>query len=278
VLKQRVITGLALAIGFALVLALGSFEVFAFAVGTVMALAAWEWSDLAGLSSRWSRLVFTLVTALIGALVPFAIDLPEFSRFLQPILIAACVWWGVALLWVQGFPASSIIWGSVPVRLLMGWFILLPAWVSCLYLRALPDGIWLVLMVVNLVAAADVGAYFTGRAIGRTKLAARVSPGKTWEGVLGGLVLTLAVASVYNYFVFQSDWLQLCAFVAPVALVSVLGDLLESMVKRHRGVKDSGHLLPGHGGFMDRIDGLVAALPVFALGVFSTQWVLQALN
>src|SRR5690606_33988289 len=138
------------------------------------------------------------------------------------------------------------------IRLLMGWFVLIPAWVGCIYLRHTPLGAWLVLMLVLIVAAADVGAYFSGRKFGQRKLAPNVSPGKSWEGVWGGLSFALLVGTLYYLAFNGQDWLSLLVVVAPAALVSVVGDLLESMVKRHRGVKDSGRLLPGHGGIFDR--------------------------
>ena len=116
------------------------------------------------------------------------------------------------------------------------------------------------------VWAADIGAYVTGRLIGRVKLAPQVSPGKTWEGVGGGVLLALAVAWV------ASAWLDLAplpllAVAVPTALVSVIGDLTVSMLKRNIGLKDTGRLLPGHGGVMDRIDGLIAAVPAYAAGL-----------
>ena len=118
-----------------------------------------------------------------------------------------------------------------------------------------------------IVACADVGAYFSGRALGRHKLAPAVSPGKTLEGLVGGLVTVLIVAFLFLQFIpgHQDHWWQWSVIVAVTGLASVLGDLLESMVKRHRGVKDSGVILPGHGGLLDRIDSLTAALPVFSL-------------
>ena len=126
-----------------------------------------------------------------------------------------------------------------------------------------------------LVWGADIGAYFVGRALGRRKLAPNVSPGKSWEGVYGGMAVTAALALVFALWqqLSLSAGLALVALTLGVTLVSVLGDLLESMLKRHRGLKDSSALLPGHGGVLDRIDSLTAAVPVFAL--FFT-WLVQA--
>ncbi|WP_185231967.1 phosphatidate cytidylyltransferase [Teredinibacter franksiae] len=271
-LKLRVYTAVALVLPFLGILFFGSWLYFAVMAGLVVSLAAWEWAGLAGVKQVLARLFYTLVIALSGILMGWFLYLASNHQYLLSLFTSAAIWWAVALLWVQGYPSSAVIWGSVPVRLLMGWFVLVPAWLALLYLRAEPSGSWLVLMVVATVAAADIGAYFTGKAFGRTKLAKSVSPGKTWEGVVGGLFFALVLGAIANVLIIQGSWIGLIAIIVPTAFVSVLGDLLESMVKRHQGVKDSGSLLPGHGGFMDRIDGLVAAAPIFALAVLATQW------
>ena len=123
-----------------------------------------------------------------------------------------------------------------------------------------------------MVAAADIGAYFAGRTFGRLKLAPAISPGKTWEGVLGGAAFAAFFGVVFNLVLGGDQWLKVVIVVVPAVLVSVIGDLLESMVKRHRGVKDSSHVLPGHGGVLDRIDALLAAAPVFTLATMMTGW------
>lgn len=271
-LKLRVYTALALVVPFVAILWFGSWLHFAILAGLVVIMAAWEWAGLAGCSRSISRSLYVGLIAGSGLILGWLLAWTAQQQHLQMLFVASTVWWGLALLWVQGFPSSAVIWGSSPVRLIMGWFVLVPAWLAFLYLRSQPAGAWLVLMVVFTVAAADIGAYFSGRAFGRIKLAKNVSPGKTWEGVVGGLLFAVMLAAAVNVFWIRGGWLSLLVIVVPTVLVSVLGDLLESMVKRHQGVKDSGSLLPGHGGFMDRIDGLVAAAPVFAFAVLSTQW------
>jgi len=151
------------------------------------------------------------------------------------------------------------------MRLAMGLWVLLPTWVGFSVLRE-SGAAWL-LFVLLLVWGADIGAYFVGRALGRHKLAPRVSPGKTWEGVAGGLMVTALLAIVFASWqsLGVAGGLMLMLATAVVTLVSVLGDLLESMLKRHRGIKDSSQLLPGHGGVLDRVDSLTAAVPLFAL-------------
>lgn len=271
-LKQRVYTALALVIVFLSVLFSGSWLLFSLLTGVVVSLAAWEWSALAGLVRVPARALFTVLIAGSSVLLWYLSGTVS-AGLLQKLLIATTVWWGVALLWVQGYPTSSVIWGRPLVRAAMGWWVLVPAWLAFTYLRALPSGEWLVMMVVFIVAAADTGAYFSGKNFGRHKLAKNVSPGKTWEGVVGGMLFALLIGFAANAIIFDRGWLVVAAVVLPTAFVSVLGDLLESMVKRHQGMKDSGYLLPGHGGFMDRIDGLVAAAPIFALAILSTHWV-----
>ena len=156
----------------------------------------------------------------------------------------------------------------------MGALVLAPAGLAVVYLLSYDSGGLLLLFLVILVAAADIGAYFAGHRWGRRKLSPEVSPGKTWEGFLGGMA-SCTLLAVLTYLFVTADRLSLPATLAIVlcaALASVLGDLMESMVKRHRGVKDSGVLLPGHGGFLDRIDGHTAAAPVFALGLILAGW------
>ncbi|MBQ0721194.1 MAG: phosphatidate cytidylyltransferase [Gammaproteobacteria bacterium] len=269
-LKQRVITGLVLAISFLTALfalpALGFISLMA----VVLAYAAWEWSHLAGLESPAVRGLYMLVVVAIGgALATYLgyeqdILLAEKPRFL---LLIACTWWAIAILWVQSYPSSAILWGRRWICLLMGLLVLLPMGLAIAGLMSLAEGPTLVLAVVLLVALADIGGYFVGRAIGRTKLAPKVSPGKTWEGLLGGQLAIIIVVAASAWFMdVELPRLGLWLALAMVTgLASVLGDLLESMIKRQRGVKDSGTILPGHGGVLDRIDGLTAALPVFSL-------------
>lgn len=275
-LKQRVITGLLLLFilgGSALLLPAGPFNVLAAAI---FLLASWEWANLCGFTELPAKLAYLALFALLLVLLGLycgAFGVWDAVRTRQ-MLGAACVWWAVALLWIQSYPASAQLWGSQPVRALMGVLVLAPAWLGVAYLRGIGYGIGLILYLAAVVAAADIGAYFAGRAFGKRKLAARVSPGKSWAGLVGGLVSALLLATVVGSF---QPWaamsmLTLAAISVLTALASVLGDLLESMLKRHRGVKDSGTALPGHGGVLDRLDSLTAAAPIFALCAILTDW------
>lgn len=273
VLKQRIITALILVAVFFGALFYLPLPLFHVMVGTAVLIAAWEWSNLAGLSHLAARAGYVLATAvllvLLGQLAGLLADRPDVD-WLRRILIVGSAWWALALLWVQGYPASALIWGARPSRLVMGWLVLAPAWLAICYLRTEPLGSWLVIMVVGTVAGADIGGYFFGRRYGRRKLAIKVSPGKSWEGFWGGLVVNLVWVTALGLWLGEGRLGLLLAIVVPASLVSVLGDLLESMLKRHRGIKDSSQLLPGHGGVLDRIDSITAAAPLVALGVLMT--------
>ncbi|RLA42085.1 MAG: phosphatidate cytidylyltransferase [Gammaproteobacteria bacterium] len=271
-LKQRVITGFILAVSFLAALFTLPTLGFIALMAVVLAYAAWEWSHLSGLSSVAGRGFYMFAVVAIGAAIAAYIGFEQNILLAEPprfLLLLACTWWAIAVLWVQSYPSSAVLWGRRWLCLLMGVFVLLPMWLAFAGLMSLAEGPTLVLAVVLLVALADIGGYFVGRAIGRTKLAPKVSPGKTWEGLLGGqLAIVIVVATTGWFLGFEPSRIGLWLGLAMVTgLASVLGDLLESMVKRHRGVKDSGTILPGHGGVLDRIDGLTAALPVFSLGL-----------
>lgn len=249
---------------------------FMYFIGFIVAVGAWEWANLSGISNQAGRLGY--VAAVVAALFGVA-QLPKETA--QLFLWAALVWWIFAFVLVRSYPKGKDAWGATLPRLLMGWVILLPMWVGFVQIKAYPQSSYLILYVMLLVWGADVGAYFAGRQFGKHKLAKNVSPGKTWEGVYGGLATTalIAVASAfyleYEYTLFSMDvekWITLLAVTGVVVMVSVLGDLIESMVKRHRGIKDSSNLLPGHGGVMDRIDSMTAAVPVFALALSQMSW------
>lgn len=278
-LKQRVITAIILTVIFLVGLfglPAATFPVF---IGAVVLIGAWEWANLSGFSAIWQRLVYMAILAGLLVDLGWMVGVCSIEPYLnvplvKSLLIAGCVFWAAALLLVQGYPSSAILWGRTPVCLIMGIFVLTPAWLALVYVHAQPQGPWLVLMIAAIVAAADTGGYFTGRKFGKHKLAPSVSPGKTLEGFAGGLLANIVLAALVAWFSHSNLWLLL-AIVVPTSLVSVLGDLLESMVKRHAGVKDSGSILPGHGGILDRIDSITAAAPVFALALLCCGWVLD---
>jgi len=273
VLKTRIITALILApiaVGGIFFLPPLGFALF---TGAIITLGAWEWANLSGIENAPGRVIYALVAAAIlyGLLnVPFVV-----------VLWLALAWWFCCFLLVRSYPAGSDKWGSVPARAVMGLFVLVPAWVGLNHLRTggfefgdSTNNLLLILYVFCVVWVADIGAYFAGRAFGKAKLAPRVSPGKSWAGVWGGLlavgVFALLVSSLASAGTGETVLLIGASLIT--GLVSVLGDLLESMLKRFRGIKDSSQLLPGHGGIMDRIDSLTAAIPVFALLITQLGW------
>jgi phosphatidate cytidylyltransferase len=270
-LKQRIITGTLLALGAILLIVGAPGPVLIGALALATLIACWEWTDLSGFQSRPLRLVYCVLSAGLMALLLYGADLlgvrPQ-SGLSQAMLALAAAWWLVALLGVITFPASGNWWGAVIVRAAIGWLVLIPAWFAFVYLRAQTQGEWLILFMLALVAAADIGAYFSGTRFGRNKLAPAVSPGKSWEGFCGGILSSVILALLVWYCarppLSLGVWL---AIAVGTVLASILGDLTESMVKRYRGVKDSGSLLPGHGGVMDRLDSISAAAPIFALGL-----------
>ncbi|MGV2832435.1 phosphatidate cytidylyltransferase [Pseudomonas shirazensis] len=267
-LKQRIITALIL-----LPIALAGFFLlqggdFALFIGCVVTLGAWEWARLAGLMAQPMRIAYA---AVVAAALMLLYLLPELAPW---VLGAAVIWWGLATWLVLTYPRSSELWSSAACRLLIGLLVLLPAWQGLVLLKHWPLGNFLILSVMVLVWSADIGAYFSGRAFGKRKLAPHVSPGKSWEGVYGGLGVSLLIALGVGLV---RDWgigqllLGLLGAVV-VVMASVVGDLTESMFKRREGIKDSSNLLPGHGGVLDRIDSLTAAIPMFAVLLWAAEW------
>lgn len=273
--RQRVITGLVLAAVLVAAVAFLPLPWLALFFASVAMIAAWEWSDLAAYQSLWARSLYVGLTALLMLLLYHACELgakPALAN-VQSLLGVACLWWAIALLWVKSYPASARLWGTRPMLSLMGVLVLVPAWLAVVFLLSYPRGGLLLLYMVIVVAGADIGAYFAGKRWGRRKLAVAVSPGKSWEGFWGGVIACALLALIVFFGVpTELGLVAILAVVLSCSLASVLGDLVESMVKRHRGVKDSGTLLPGHGGLLDRIDGHTAAAPVFALGLILAGW------
>lgn len=274
-LKQRVITALVLAAIFLAALFWLPSGYFSFFIGAVLLIGAWEWANLSGFPAIWQRLVysFLLLILLVGTSLYLGFEGEASPRLnslaIRDVLIVGCGWWALALLLVQGYPSSSVLWGHKALRLVMGVLVLIPTWVALVYVRQHDDGAWLVLLLMLVVAVADSGGYFAGRRFGKHKLASSVSPGKTWEGFAGGFLANCLLAVLLSQLLGMSLLLML-VLIVPTSLISVLGDLLESMVKRHAGAKDSGSILPGHGGILDRVDGITAAAPVFALALLAS--------
>ncbi|MBH9442062.1 phosphatidate cytidylyltransferase [Pseudomonas aeruginosa] len=267
-LKQRIITALVL-----LPIALGGFFLlegafFALFIGAVVSRGAWEWARLAGYEQQFGRVAYA---ATVAVLMVALYHLPQLAG---AVLLLALVWWTLATVLVLTYPESVGYWGGRWRRLGMGLLILLPAWQGLVLLKQWPLANGLIIAVMVLVWGADIGAYFSGKAFGKRKLAPRVSPGKSWEGVYGGLAASLAITLAVGLYRGWSLGALLLALLgaALVVFVSIVGDLTESMFKRQSGIKDSSNLLPGHGGVLDRIDSLTAAIPVFAALLWAAGW------
>ncbi|NVK36873.1 MAG: CDP-archaeol synthase [Gammaproteobacteria bacterium] len=274
-LKQRILTALVLApimIGGIFYLPLAQFKLF---IAAIVTLGAWEWANLSGVKMQVGRIAYAGIVAGLIWLI-------EFEGLVQEIdvLYLALIWWILAFLLVAAHPKLKGVWSTPVVRMLMGLAILVPMWVGFVQIKSYPFNDYLIMYVMLVVWGADVGAYFAGRTFGKHKLAATVSPGKTWEGVYGGLATTFVIALGGGYLLEEkaglsldmTQWALLVVITLAITFVSVVGDLIESMVKRHRGIKDSSNLLPGHGGIMDRIDSMTAALPMFALALTVFGW------
>jgi phosphatidate cytidylyltransferase len=253
-LKQRVLT-VVVALSMLLIVLFMLPPVITQVVITVLILiGAWEWSGLLRLEKMVTRLAYVILIAAFLAIVSFGLVA---DMTIDVVLKFALVWWLIALIWMFSFPT--------PIPILVGWicgmFVLIPAYFAIISLQ--PD---MLLSVLIIVWATDIGAYFTGKYLGKVKLAPRISPRKTWEGVFGGL-LAVAVLALLRALWLQIDIVVLLPFCLAIAIISIIGDLTVSMFKRNAGVKDSGRLFPGHGGLLDRIDSVAAAAPLFVLGI-----------
>jgi phosphatidate cytidylyltransferase len=249
-------------------------NLLAAAIAVLMVLGLWEWSMLAGLQARVGRAAYLLANAVALSALAWSAG-PQLVP-IKLVALAGVLWWLLVPLWLLRFDfASKDSPFARALKLFAGSACVLPAWSAIFWLHHGATGIgpgpgrgpvW-TLFVLAIVWAADTGAYFAGSRWGRRKLAPRISPGKSWEGLFGGLAAAMLLAAI------ALPWLglawrqlpQLLLLTLLTVLVSVEGDLFESLLKRHAGAKDSSDLIPGHGGVLDRIDSLLAALPVFVL-------------
>jgi len=224
-------------------------------IAIVILGGAWEWSGFLGVQSTNARIAYVVALAAVMGVVTW--QAPQINGLLFQV---ALVWWFGALLWTFFYPTPI----PVAVRWIGGVLVLVPLYNALIVLYQANPAILLGALLI--VWAADTGAFFAGKLIGRVKLAPSISPGKTWEGVIGGLV-TVSVLAVVGAWWFDARIAVLVPFCLAVACASIVGDLTVSMFKRTAGLKDSGSLFPGHGGVLDRIDSVAAAAPLFALGI-----------
>lgn len=257
-LKQRVITALILA-----PLLLGAIFLlpnhwFALFLALPLMLGASEWANIMGYEQEKARLPFVVTVGVLLSLC--------YWLAIKWVLLVALVWWLVAFFLVRAYPDKVDLWSGKSAQFAIGLAILVPSWMALVMLQGQENGSYWVMYVMFLVWGADTGAYFVGRQFGKAKLAPAVSPGKSMAGLWGGVATTFLIALGVALWTGAAESVGIILFLVVSMLAvfaSVLGDLAESMFKRHRGIKDSSQLLPGHGGILDRIDSVTAAAPVF---------------
>ena len=254
-MKQRIVTAIIALVGLGVVLFVVPDVMARVIIGLLILAGAWEWSGFLGRSGLVARLSYVVMIGAILVSIPLL-----FAAYAEQILLIALVWWFVALIWTFFFPTRI----PAAIRWLCGILVLVPLYVALMLLYAADPTILLFAMLI--VWVADSGAYFAGKTMGRVKLAPRISPGKTWEGVIGGLIAVVLLTLARSLWV-DTDLSVFVPFCLAVATLSIVGDLTVSMFKRAAGLKDSGTLFPGHGGVLDRIDSVAAAAPLFAFGL-----------
>lgn len=261
-LKARILTACVLIPAVFWCLFFASPFVFLIATVTVLMIGAWEWSRLMGLTHLGARLLYFYMICIfqVAALLVYPLW----------VLSASVLWWVIALMLIIQYPQYKR-WNTVLMRGLMGIVVLVPCVVALNVIRSWEYGNQVLLFLLLLIWIADIAAFFVGRRFGVTKLAPNVSPGKSVQGLWGALCATFLFSSLVIYFYDDHiNYLNILIFIGLsllCVLFSVVGDLFESMIKREAGVKDSGTLLPGHGGVLDRIDSLTAAAPFFAASI-----------
>nr|CAA6807109.1 MAG: Phosphatidate cytidylyltransferase (EC [uncultured Thiotrichaceae bacterium] len=262
-LKQRVITGVILAIVAGAAIYILPTQTFAiFMLFAIVGIGAWEWAALTGTEEGF----FLKAAPLPAMLIAYLALLSEWP--VQPVLlVSVIVWFSILWLLFNYRQGTTLYQNHSYILKSLSMMVLVPAWYALVHLHEIHFGY--VFYLISLTSLADTGAYFAGKKFGKTKLAPQLSPGKTREGVMGGLALTFVWSVVWAVYSMQSagDVIIFIVFSMLAVLISVAGDLFISLIKREAGAKDSGTLLPGHGGVLDRIDSLLAAAPLFTLGL-----------
>lgn len=273
-LKQRILTAIILGPLILWSVVAFSHRAIAIELGIILTIAAWEWARLSGISHQIGRFTYAILIMFCMLLVTIALH--KRPDLLESILMVVSLGWLAALLTIILFnkkdnqAIESMTTGNIVINLFSGLIILLGAFVAITGLhQSRQYGYEFILILLAIIWIADSAAYFSGKAFGKHKLAVHVSPGKTWEGVIGAMLAVLITAFVLaRYLQYTPEKTVAFMLIALITMsISIVGDLLESLFKRRAGVKDSSHLLPGHGGILDRIDSLVAAAPIFLLGL-----------
>lgn len=289
-LLKRIITASVLALLIALAVFILPKDYFSLVIGLISLLAAWEWSNLVGVTSPVKRVLLLLALILPMLVIQFWTqilelvaqifdwpDVRDYSGILEWLVIPPVLFWILVMILVRNTPQGLLnLQLKTQYKVLIGWFILLSAWMFLSRLRNLFEAEMTMYFLI-LIWAGDISAYFAGKKWGTTQLAPEISPGKTVAGMYGALIAGTIWAAVFiGYYGYRDGfvWIRIFDFIllsVLTVLISIYGDLFVSVVKRQRGVKDSGSLLPGHGGVLDRIDSLIAAIPFFYAGVYLIQ-------
>ena len=261
-LLQRILTAIPLGILIIWIILFRSSEVFFWMLMLITAVAGYEWAKLSGLAVTGRVIYLALLCAVCWSVKNHA------SQYMYVYIYAGAAWWFVTSLLLLRLTPKAASTALSPGKLFAGLLVIPAAMLAMYTLHTRTDGPEWVLYGLMLVWVADTGAYFSGRRFGRNKLAPAISPGKTREGVLGAmaLVTVYSIIAAYYFGLDISGTVYLLLLAVVLTLVSVAGDLYESVLKREHGVKDSGRILPGHGGALDRIDSVLAAMPVFVAG------------
>ena len=276
-LRVRIVTAVIIAVVFLSLLFAAPPPVFAAIAALIMlGIGGWEAGQLGGFRQPVARWAFGGLLLLAGLAAAAALELTNpitpiaagHGQTIPQLLIAPALLWIFLIGWLSRptfGDQASVSWRVIKLAVLA--MILGAAWLALSWLQR--ESAWLVVMLIVIIAAADTGAYFTGRRFGGPKLAPRISPGKTWSGVVGGMASTVVISALASLILPSVPFspLQAAGIALVLAGISIGGDLFISLLKRQQGIKDSSHLLPGHGGILDRIDSLGAALPFFALAV-----------
>ncbi len=281
-LLRRVITASILAPLIILAVFQLSSSLFAVLWGVIILLAAWEWTDLADITKIYKKILFLILLALamvaihswtwileMGAQLLNWPEIRSYSGLIEWTVIGPILVWFVIMVLIRNKPQDLLALKiKARYKALLGWFVLLAAWMFMARLRML-YGAEMVFYFLLLIWAADIAAYFVGKKFGVIKLAPDISPGKTVQGMYAALaaaiVCALVLGLVYGFPPLIISDFALLSILS--VLISIYGDLFFSYMKRMKGVKDSGTLLPGHGGLLDRIDSMIAAIPLFYAGV-----------
>lgn len=261
-LKQRLITAIILIPIFVILVLMLPPLAFSILTALFVLIGAWEWSAFMGIKKFPHSLIYpALMIFVMGLSLYFPVTL---------IMYVAFAWWLLSILLMVIYPKASNFWGKgILIRALMGVLVLIPCWLAVNFIRNSNGGPYALLFLFILIWGADSAAYFVGKKWGKHKLSPKLSPGKSWEGFAGALIMGIVIAMLV-LIIFKPPyaiWIGVIFLALITVIFSVVGDLFESMLKRKAQLKDSGHILPGHGGVLDRIDSLTAAAPTFIMMV-----------